>query len=102
LSNSSLDMVRTVSDLYYFGKNNEVMAKKKIAHWLEFLRTKYNIFTSLPPEMFWNAVEMRSGMEKSKVDELRGMVELYRNGDVSMSDHHLIRLNNLIDSFYKS
>jgi hypothetical protein len=102
LVNSSLDMVKTVSDMYYFGRRNEVMAKKKIAHWLEFLRTKYNIFTSLQPDMFWNAVEMRSGMQKEKVAELKVMVELYRNGDVRISDFDLIKLNNLVDSFYKS
>ena len=102
LVNNSLDMARTVSDMYYYGRRNEVMARKKIAHWFEFLRTKYNIYTSLPPEMFWQSVKMRSGMAEDKVSELRELVELFRNGDMQVSDVYLVRLNNLIDSFYKS
>lgn len=102
LSNTSLDMARTVSDMYYFGRRNEVVAKKKIAHWLEHLRTKYNIFTSLPPDIFWQSVHMRSGMPEDKVAELRVMVEMFRNGDEKVSDIELITLNNLIDNFYKS
>jgi hypothetical protein len=102
LVNNSLDMARTVSDMYYFGKRNEVMAKKKIAHWFEFLRTRYNIFTSLPPEMFWQAVQMRSGMPEDQIAGLKEMVSLYRNGENRISDIDLIRLNNRIDSFYKS
>lgn len=102
LVNNSLDMARTVSDMYYFGRRNEVMAKKKIAHWFEFLRTKYNIHTSLPPEIFWQSVKMRSGMAEESVTELRELVELFRNGDMQVSDVYLVRLNNLIDRFYKS
>lgn len=102
LANTSLDMARTVSDMYYFGRRNEVIARKKIAHWLEHLRTKYNIFTSLSPEIFWQSVQMRSGMPEDKIAELRIMVEMFRNGDEKVSDIELIKLNNLIDNFYKS
>ncbi len=102
LVNNSMDMARTVSDMYYFSKKNEVMAKKKIAHWLEFLRTRYNILPGLAPEVFWQSVKMRSGMQGEKVEQLQVMFDKYRNGEEKISDMELIRLNNLIDSFYKS
>lgn len=102
LTNNSLDMARTVSDMYYFSRKNEVMAKKKIAHWLEFLRTKYNIFTNQTPEAFWQTVKMRSGMPDDKMEQLQVMFEKYRNGEERISDIDLIKLTNLIDSFYKS
>jgi hypothetical protein len=100
LSNNSLDMVRTVSDMYFFSHRNEVMAKKKIAHWLEFLRVKYNIFTTQSPDAFWQTVKMRSNISDEKMAALRTMVETFRNGDQPITDTELIHLNNLVDSFY--
>jgi hypothetical protein len=102
LSNNSLDMVRTVSDMYFFSHRNEVMAKKKIAHWLEFLRVKYNIFSHQSPDAFWQTVQMRSNISEEKMASLRLMVETFRNGDERISDAELIHLNNLVDSFYTS
>lgn len=102
LVNHSLDMVRTVSDMYFFSHKNEVMAKKKIAHWLEFLRTRYNIFTSLPPAVFWQAVAGRSDMPPEALAELQQMVEKHRNGEQSVSDKEMVRLSQLIDQYYKS
>lgn len=100
LTNNSLDMVRTVSDMYFFSHRNEVMAKKKIAHWLEFLRVKYNIFTTQSPDAFWQTVKMRSSISDEKMAALRTMVETFRNGDQPITDTELIHLNNLVDSFY--
>jgi hypothetical protein len=102
LTNNSLDMVRTVSDMYFFSHRNEVMAKKKIAHWLEFLRVKYNIFTTQSPDAFWQTIKMRSNMSEEKMNALRIMVETFRSGDERITDGELIHLNHLIDNFYTS
>jgi hypothetical protein len=102
LTNNSVDMVRTVSDMYFYSHRNEVMAKKKIAYWLEYLRVKYNIFTNHSPDAFWQTVKLRSNISDDKISSLRIMVETYRNGDERISDVDLIKLNNLIDSFYTS
>lgn len=100
LSNTSLDLVRTASDMYYYSRRNEVMAKKKISHWLEFLRVKYNVFSSLTPDAFWQTVRSRSDINDERMHRLRLLVEKYRDGDERISDSELLELNDLIDSFY--
>jgi hypothetical protein len=101
ITNNTLDMVRTVTDMYYFSRKNKVIAKKKIAHWLEFLRTKYNLFTSHSPDTFWQSFQVQSGMSEENAKQLREMVERYRDGEEPVSDDELIKLNKLIDSSYK-
>ncbi|HEY8389003.1 MAG TPA: hypothetical protein VIK74_10390, partial [Parasegetibacter sp.] len=44
--NTSLDFVRTVGALYFQKKDNKNLAQKIIAHFLERVRTKYNISTT--------------------------------------------------------
>lgn len=101
LQNNTVDMVKTVSDMYYFSRRNEVIAKKKIAHWLEYLRTRYNIVSS-QPQNFWQSFSLRTGMPDEQMSQLRTMVERFREGHEEVSDAELIRLNKLIDSTYKS
>jgi hypothetical protein len=102
LVNTSLDMVRTISDLYFFSRKNEVIAKKKIAHFTEYLKNRYNIFTGLPADDYWNAVQLRSGMKEEDIKTLRRMVELYKGGEYTVTDTELITLNQLIDNFYST
>jgi len=99
-TNNTLDMVRTVSDMYFYGHRNEVMAKKKIAHWMEYLRVKYNVFSTVAPDAFWQTVQMRSNISKEKISRLRVLVDQFKDGHHSVTDHELIELNHLIDSFY--
>jgi len=95
-------MVRTISDLYFFSRKNEVIAKKKIAHFTEYLKNRYNIFTGLPADDYWNAVQLRSGMKEEDIKTLRRMVELYKGGEYTVTDTELITLNQLIDNFYST
>lgn len=101
ITNTTVDMVRTISDLYFYSHSNKVMAKKKIAHWLEHLRTNYNINQGQGMEVFWNDVKKRSVLNETDFITLQKFVTRYRNGDVSPSDNDLIQLTILLDSFYK-
>jgi hypothetical protein len=101
LTNSSLDMVRTISDLYYFSHRNEVMAQKKIAHWTEYMRNRYNIFAPRFSKGFWSTIRKRTPVSEKKFEELRSMVEHFADGQTSVTDIELIVLNRVIDEYYK-
>jgi hypothetical protein len=101
LNNSTTDMVRTISDLYYYSRKNSVMARKKIAHWMEFMRSRYNIFPSLSADEFWEAVQKRTMLSNADFNEHKQLTEKYKDGLVSVSDEHLLQLNYLTDQYYK-
>lgn len=100
-NNTTVDMVRTISDLYFFSHANKVMAKKKIAHWYEFLRTRHNIHQNQSVEAFWQAVRKRTDLSEGEFKTLEIMVTRYRHGDVNPDDNNLIELTKLLDTFYK-
>ena len=101
-NNTTVDMVRTISDLYFFSHKNKIMAKKKIAHWFEFLRTRHNIHQNQSVEAFWQAVRKRTDINEQDFKELEIMVTRYKLGDVNPGDSQLIELTKLLDTFYKA
>lgn len=98
--NTSVEFVETVGRVYYQQRNNRDIADKKINYWLEYLRNKYRLRTVNLNEEFKETLLGRTGATAETIEAL--FVELqYLSGGYSVSDQDLIRLNKLIEQFYK-
>ncbi len=98
LNNSSLDFVKTVGRLYYQQKDNKNLAAKISAHFLGYVRNRYNLATSQLDSAFEERLAYKSGQPLSKVKEVIGEVRslelMYE-----MTDEELIAFNHKIDTF---
>jgi hypothetical protein len=100
LRNSTLDFIKTVATVYLQQKDNNSIALKKIAYFLEFIRSRYFLPTTIVDENFIEQLSRKSGVQKDEVNKLFDMV-----ADVQLSprvsDNQLLMLNHNIDQFYK-
>lgn len=100
LRNSTLDFVKVVAGVYFNEKDNNSIADKKANHFLEFVRSRYNIATQILDEDFIEQLHRKSGVDKEKVADLVSLLSaLTTQGRVT--DAMLLNLDRNIDQFYK-
>jgi hypothetical protein len=99
--NSSLTFIETIAKLYYHRQDHLDIAKKRFTYFLEFLRTKYFINTSLETSRVIGEVSQKSGVSERTVAALFQMgnrlQELRR-----ISQEDLEQFNRQIDFFYNN
>ena len=99
LSNTTLEFVETVGNLYFRQSNHKNIADKKITYFLDFIRIKYSLKT-----LQLNDELVKQLSEKSAIDviELRKLFKLINLVSVSTSikKETLLELNNQIENFY--
>ncbi|HEX3387025.1 MAG TPA: DUF4350 domain-containing protein [Mucilaginibacter sp.] len=99
LKNTSVDFVKVVGQVYYEQRNNANLAQKKILYFLEYLRTNYYLKTNILDQEFIEKLSQKTGIEHTLADELVMHVHYLKGQRVS--DAELIRLNQLIEQFYR-
>ncbi len=97
--NTSLEFVETIGQLYFQQGNHADLAEKKIAHWLAFLRQRFNLNTSVFDEEFRQKLVAKSGVSRADVDALLARVEVVR-GSGTLTETKLLDLNRRIEAFY--
>ena len=100
LKNTTVEFVEVVGSVYYQQRNNSDIAAKKVTYLLEYIRTKYRLKTTELDLEFKTALINISGAEADLVDELLQEITYLKTGN-KVSDTQLIRLNKLIEQFYK-
>lgn len=100
LSNTSVDFVETVSQVYYNQRDHRNIAMKQITYLFEYIRTAHYMDTSNPDDAFAEKLGHKVGMP---VEEARGMIRLVRfiRSEEKISDQHLLSLNHYIQEFHK-
>ena len=98
LHNSSLDFVKTVGRLYYQRKDNKNLAHKIAAHFLGYIRNRYNLNTSQLDEDFEERLAYKSGYPLAAVKEITGEIRSLDEA-IELSDDELLALNEKIDKF---
>lgn len=98
--NTSVEFVEVVGRVYYQQRNNRDIAEKKVTYLLEYIRNKYRLKTSeLNPE-FVAALISISSADETTIQELLQEMNYLKAGH-AVKDDQLIRLNKLIEQFYK-
>jgi hypothetical protein len=100
LQNSSLDFAKTIGRLYYQQKDNSNLVSKMIVHFLDHVRTKYNLSTSVLDDEFTERLSYKSGFGKQELKLLIDDIRAFQANAVP-SDQALLDLNKKMESFYK-
>jgi hypothetical protein len=84
LRNASEDFVKTVGRLYFQQKNNQNLAEKMVAAFLEYIRSTFNLPTSVLNEEFAHKLAFRTGRPTSEILQLfRSIHEARLKADLS-------------------
>ncbi|MBJ6110167.1 hypothetical protein JAO73_14175 [Hymenobacter sp. BT523] len=99
LPNTTLLFTRTVASLYRQGSNHALIAEKKVALFLDYLRTH---FQESAPDFadadFRQRLSQKSGLSQSRVDELLRLVNFARTAP-QMTDQQLLQLSKALNDF---
>lgn len=100
LHNSSVDFVNTIGRLYFQQKNHKNLAQKMIAHFLDYIRNRYQVSTSVLDDHFVRKISYKSGIPK---EEWEGLVEDIREIGFydSISEQALLALSARIEKLKK-
>lgn len=100
MSNTSLDFVKTIGNLYFNTHDNRNIAEKKITYFLQFIRSNLYLPTSHLDENFKESLAGKSRLPGEFIDELVEMISQV-GSSAAVSDAVLSQLNEKIDYFYK-
>jgi hypothetical protein len=99
LTNSTLDFVTVVGQVYYEKRDNANIAHKKILYFLSYLRDAYQIKTTKFDSEFVEILTTKLALDPAFSNELAGYLQ-YISTQHKVTDHELIELNKLIEKFY--
>ncbi|MFI5159127.1 MAG: DUF4350 domain-containing protein [Sphingobacteriales bacterium] len=99
LSNSTLDFVNVVGQVYYEKRNNANIAQKKALYLLAQLRDEFQIKTNKLDDEFTEKLTAKLGLETGFANELVNYLKFISVQD-HVSDRELIELNKLIEQLY--
>ncbi|MDB4902690.1 MAG: hypothetical protein JWQ63_1971 [Mucilaginibacter sp.] len=99
LSNSTLEFVNVVGQVYYEKRNNANIAHKKILYLLEHLRDDYQLKTNKLDNEFIEKLSSKLGIESMLAYELVDYIK-YIGNQQQVTDSELIELNKLIEKLY--
>lgn len=98
--NDSLDFVKTIGRLYFDKGDHKNLCIKMGAYFLEYVRNRYKLGTSLLGDEFVKNLQLKTGCEES---EIRGIVSFIKYLDEAPGINHyqLIDFHKHLESFYK-
>jgi hypothetical protein len=97
--NDSLDFVRTIGRLYYDKGDHRNLARKMSAFFMDHVRNKYKISTSLNDTELAEALAAKTGMPSQQLNNLVGMIR-YAEASPEISGQWLMEFHNELESFY--
>lgn len=98
LSNTTLEFVGTVGNLYFQSGEHKNIAEKKIQFFMDQLRTKYWLNTSVLDETFAQILATKTGRNVQESRDLIKIVGAIRSKE-KISAQELMDLNKKIESF---
>jgi len=100
LENATLNFVNVVGQVYYEQRDNRNISDKKIVYFLEHLRSVYYLKTNPLDQEFIDNFAQKTAIEHSFATELINHIN-YLSSVTEVSNSDLIKLNQLIEQFYK-
>jgi hypothetical protein len=98
LSNSTLDFVNTIGNLYLQSGEHKNIAEKKIQFFLDHLRTKYWLNTTVLNDGFSDALARKTGKDAEESKALVNTINTIRSKE-KISSEELMDLNRKIEQF---
>ena len=99
LPNTTLLFTRTVAGLYRQGRNHALIAEKKVALFLDYLRVRFHEASpDLGDNDFRERLSQKAGLPRARVDELLRLVNRARTAP-QIDDRALLQLSRAINAF---
>ena len=98
--NASLDFVKTIGRLYFQRKDNKNLALKMSAHFLDNIRNRYNLPTSVLNDEFENKLAYKTDYDKSAIHDIVYTIKTLPD-QISMTDEELLNFNYKLEKFIK-
>ncbi|WP_372794892.1 DUF4350 domain-containing protein [Lutibacter sp.] len=101
LKNQTVAFTRTIANMYFEKQEHKNIAEHKISYFLEFIRTKLHIPTTIIDITFYEYVASRSGNSYESVEELFQFCDqIHLKNQITKEE--LITLNKMIENFKKT
>ncbi|MGS0526901.1 DUF4350 domain-containing protein [Zobellia nedashkovskayae] len=100
LKNQTLAFTRTIADMYFEKGERKQITEHKIAHFLEFVRSRFYMSTLNRDDAFYTNLAMRSNHSKEETKALFSLIEQLEAKD-NLTDIELQKLNSAIENFKK-
>ena len=99
LPNTTLLFTRTVAGLYQQGRNHQRIAEKKVALFLDYLRTRFQEpAPDLADEDFRERLSQKAGLPRPRVEELIRLINFARTAP-TVTNQELLKLSRAIHDF---
>jgi len=100
-SNSTLEFIHTIGELYFTQKNNRKLALQKMNMFIKKVRTKYYI-TEKDEDKFMHLLAKKSEIEISHIQNIFAKYHLIKNSSDELQDDDLIIFYQLLKTFTKN
>jgi hypothetical protein len=100
LTNTTLEFVATVANLYYQQKDFKNIAEKRIYYFMDYIRNKYSVKSVSSDNESLIRLSEKSSILPKKLKLLFSEIETIQNKK-NISEEELIRLNKQIENFYE-
>ena len=99
-ANSTIEFVNVIGSVYYNSKNHKIIAEEKIAAFLEFIRSRFQVNTRLFDDVFLNRVTSLSGIRRDEIQKLFTLIDKIQFSS-AIDEQTLIQLNTEIEKFHE-
>lgn len=99
-TNSSLEFVGVIGNVYFNSKNHKIIAEEKINSFLETIRTKFQVNTRLFDDALFTRVSKLSGIPLDEIKDLFNFIDQIQFSK-SISEQTLIDLNTRLEKFHE-
>lgn len=100
LTNTTVEFVETVGNLYYQQKDYKNIAEKKISYFLDYIRNKYFIKSSTFDEESIQRLASKSAYSIKKIKSILAEIKKI-NSSPNISEEELLIINYQIEKFYE-
>ncbi len=100
LTNTTVEFVETVGNLYYQQKDYKNIAEKKISFFLDHIRNKYFVKTSSFDEETIQKIADKSSLSTGKIKSILREIEKI-NHSQKITEEDLVNINYQIEKFYE-
>lgn len=101
LKNTTVEFVQTIGNLYFQEGSAANLLDKKIIYFLDRIRSRYYLDTSVLDEKFAEKLQLKSGNRPELIAEILQLIKDYRKLNTAVQAD-LIRLSNLIEEFWNN
>ena len=100
LTNTTVEFVQTVGNLYYQQKDYKNIAEKKISYFLDYIRSKYFIKTSMIDEDTIRKISEKSSLPEGKIRSIFREISKIKHSP-RISEDELTNINYQFEKFYE-